>query len=181
MTYSAAFDNLFKSAAAKYLAPWQGQPWMWLKAESIAESNLDPTVIAKDGGQGLMQFMPATWAEVCSDLDWTVTSNVSGEYVDTYPSPLDPVYAIPAGAYYLRKLYNAWSSPRPWFDHLQLTQASYNAGFGSLLQAQQLANGATDFDSIIAKLPQITGNDNAGITARYVDRIHSIYTILTDG
>ena len=170
--YTTQFDDLFRSAAATYLQDWQGQAWLWLKAEAIAESKLDPDVTAADGGMGTAQFMHPTWAEVCDELGWRDADGAT-------PSPFDPVHAIPGMAYYLHSLWSQWSAPRPKFDRLQLTQASYNAGMGSILKAQRLAGGAPDYETVIAQLPLVTGTANARITTNYVQRIHDIYAELT--
>ncbi|HET6207020.1 MAG TPA: transglycosylase SLT domain-containing protein [Terracidiphilus sp.] len=170
--YTSQFDDLFRAAATKYLQPWQGHAWCWLKAEAIAESNLDPNVTASDGGMGIAQFMMPTWIEQCVELGWTESDGAN-------PPPYDPNYAIPAMAHYLRSWWDEWSAPRPAFDRLQLTQASYNCGFGNMLKAQRLANGANDYDTIIAQLPNVTGYANARITANYIRRIHDIYVELT--
>jgi soluble lytic murein transglycosylase-like protein len=169
--YTTQFDPLFISAAATYLQDWNGQAWLWLKSEAIAESNLDPSVTAADGGMGLMQFMDATWTQVCGELGLD-TNTVS---------PYQPKYAIPAGAYYLSSLWQKWSAPRPKFDRMQLTQAAYNCGFGNMLRAQRLSGMKNDYESIIAQLHNVTDDANARITQNYVRRIHDIYVELTRG
>lgn len=181
--YRTDFDPLFASAAATYLSDWQGKPALWLKAEAIAESNLDPSVTARDGGMGIAQFMPATWDQICEELKFPKTMlglrNDPAYPMTMISSAYEPTVAIHGMAYYLSTLWDQWSSPRPWFDRLQLTQASYNTGFGNILKAQRLAGGAVDYDSIIAKLPKVTGHDNATITQHYVSRIHDLYVQLT--
>lgn len=186
MNHTTEFDALFIAATAKYL-PTQVR-WQWLKAEAIAESNLNPNVTASDGGMGLPQFMPQTWAQVCAEMrgaefDKVVSDSDIREAIRNgdLPSPYNPDDAIPAMAFYFRSLWDQWTSPRPWFDRLQLTQASYNAGFGNVLRAQRLAHGATDYESIVAHLPQITGIANARITTNYVRHIHDYYVELTSG
>ena len=177
MNYTPRFDDLFRSTAAKYMTGWQGVPWQWLKAQAICESNMDPDTHASDGGMGLAQFQPGTWHDMCVRLNWWDDKLP----LVARPSAFDPKYAIPAMGYYLRSLWLEWTAPRPVFDRMQLTWASYNAGQGSLLRAQRLADGARDFDSIIAKLPDVTGAANAGITQRYCARIASVYGELTTG
>jgi hypothetical protein len=53
--------------------------------------------------------------------------------------------------------------------------ASYNAGFGHILKAQEKAGGVNDYDSIIAKLPMVTGTENAMQTTNYVHHIQQYY------
>lgn len=56
------YDSLFQY----YARP--GTDWRLLKAQAIAESNLDPHAFSSAGAQGLCQFMPATFAEVAKNL-----------------------------------------------------------------------------------------------------------------
>lgn len=57
------FDPLFKEYAEKY-----GLDWLKLKAQAMAESNLDPTAISPHGAEGIAQFLPATFAEQAHKL-----------------------------------------------------------------------------------------------------------------
>ncbi len=112
--------------------------------------------------------MPGTWREVAGQLGLGAVS------------PHAVRHAINAGAYYMARLYRAWSSPRPDPDRWDLARASYNAGMGNLLKAQRRAGGATGFADIMAALPQVTGHHSRE-TITYVERIHHIYRRLTCG
>ncbi len=157
------FDDQIKAATNKHL---KGYDWRLYKAQLIAESGLNPNAKSPVGARGLAQFMPATWQEVAKALDFPPEA-----------SPEDPQYAIPAGAYYMKRQLKGWTAPRPEVDRLCLALASYNAGFGNILRAQRKADGANDYNKIIQALPQVTGH-NADETKTYVRRILRIYSNL---
>jgi membrane-bound lytic murein transglycosylase F len=139
--------------------------WRLWKAQLYQESLLNPDAVSPVGARGLAQFMPGTWAETCERLGW---ENVS---------PHLARFAIEAGAYYMVRLRNSWSSPRPEIDRWDLARASYNAGFGNLLKAQKIAGGAVLYADIIAALPEVTGYHSRE-TITYVERIHRWHRFL---
>ena len=132
--------------------------WHWWKAQLYQESLLDPDAVSPVGAEGLAQFMPATWSDITRRLGWSGIS----------PRAAGP--AITAGAYYMERLCRGWSSPRPELDRLRLAQASYNAGFGSLLKAQEACGSPALYRDIAACLPCITGH-HSHETLTYVERI----------
>jgi UDP-N-acetylmuramyl pentapeptide synthase len=71
--------------------------------------------------------MPKTWKQIARELNY-----------DKYITPYDTKFAIEAGAYYMKKLRKAWNWKRPQIDKHKLALASYNAGIGNLLKAQDL-------------------------------------------
>ena len=165
MTYPNTYDTAIQSTMRVYFPQVD---WQWGKAQLIAESNLDPNAHSPAGAMGLAQFMPDTWGDAIEHFGWP--DDVS---------PFNPMLAIPAYAWYMNKLWNQWTAPRPAADRLQLAQASYNAGLGNIIKAQNLSEyGSDDYASIIAKLPDVTGQ-HAQETINYVKRIASIYRELT--
>ena len=152
-------DLIFRSAAVKSL-PYDWRVW-W--AQIRQESQFDRMARSPVGALGLAQIMPATWRQ------WAEKAGYQG-YDQT-----DPEASLMTGALYMRHLWGQWSSPRPEMDRICLAMASYNAGLGNILKAQKLANMATDYKSIIAKLPDVTGNKNAHETITYVKRILGYY------
>ena len=159
------YDKAFIKYTAKYLP---GVDWRLLKAQGLAESNLDPDAESPAGAVGVMQFMPDTWSDMCAELKW---SNADRK---------DPEKSIEAGAHYMAKLIKGWSSPRPDIDRYCLALASYNAGFGNLLKAQKKAGGSHMYADIIRRLPDITG-EFSGETIAYVRRILNYYNQLVTG
>lgn len=86
-----------------------GIPARWIEAVILAESSGDPKAISPKGAMGMMQLMPATWAELRDQYDLGA-------------DPFDPRTNILAGTAYLRAMQDR-------FDHPALF-AAYNAGPG---------------------------------------------------
>ncbi|ONH84079.1 lytic transglycosylase [Roseomonas mucosa] len=87
-----------------------GVPVTWIRAVLRAESAGDPRAISSAGAMGLMQIMPATWA------DLRTRHRLGG---DVY----DPRDNILAGTAYLRELHDRYGS-------VTAMLAAYNAGPG---------------------------------------------------
>ena len=86
-----------------------GVPEAWIGAVMRVESAGDVRAISSAGAMGLMQIMPATWAEL------RVRHRLGG-------NPYDPRDNILAGAAYLREMHDRYGSPG--------FLAAYNAGPG---------------------------------------------------
>ncbi|HWH17429.1 MAG TPA: lytic transglycosylase domain-containing protein [Allosphingosinicella sp.] len=86
-----------------------GVPEAWIRTVMRVESAGDVRAISSAGAMGLMQIMPATWAEL------RVRHRLGG-------NPYDPRDNILAGAAYLREMHDRYGSPG--------FLAAYNAGPG---------------------------------------------------
>lgn len=161
------YDTLFKEATAEHLSKYN-YDWRLLKAQGIQESQLDLNAKSPAGALGLMQFMPLTWEE------WSKKSG----YLNTQPT--DPEAAIYTAACYMKYLIKQWSSPRPEIDRYCLAMASYNAGLGNILQAQEQARGGLMYASIIKHLHLVTG-DHSRETVWYCKKILGYYSDLVTG
>lgn len=95
------YADMFKAAGARH-----GISPSILAAVAKTESAFDPTAVSPAGAQGLMQFMPATAAEMGVD-------------------PLDPASAIDGAARYLAQNLRQFGS-------IDLALAAYNAGPGAV-------------------------------------------------
>jgi soluble lytic murein transglycosylase-like protein len=135
-----------------------GRPWQWWKAQLWQESRLDPLARSPVGALGLAQFMPRTADEIWKAMGYGVVDRRLAE-----PS-------IRAGAFYMRRLVMVWKGPRTDLSRLQLAQASYNAGAGSLIKAQKRCGGPREYTAIVACLPMVTGRFSRETTT-YVARI----------
>jgi membrane-bound lytic murein transglycosylase MltF len=154
------YDAQIMSATHDHLP---GVDWRLVKAQLFQESRLDPQAKSHAGAMGIAQFMPATWKEIAAEMGMQ------------NQRPTNPGAAIPACCFYMSKLLHKWSANRPTVDRYCLALASYNAGFGNILEAQELAKGAMSYAKIIAELPAVTGKKNANETSEYVKRIYKYY------
>ena len=153
------YDAAIQQAVKRW---WPGVDWRLWKAQLWQESRFDPDAVSPVGARGLAQFMPATWAEVSQQMKINRLS----------PHLAEP--AIEAGAFYMARLRQNWSSPRPEQDRHSLALASYNAGLGNLLKAQRACDGALLYANIAQCLPQITGA-HAQETLYYVPAVWRWY------
>jgi soluble lytic murein transglycosylase-like protein len=98
----AAMDTAVAAASAA-----SGLPETWIRRVIVRESGGDPRAVSPAGALGLMQLMPATWAEMRARL---------GLGVD----PFDVRDNVLAGAAYLRQMLDRFGAPG--------FLAAYNAG-----------------------------------------------------
>jgi membrane-bound lytic murein transglycosylase MltF len=158
-------DAEIRRQSARYLPAWD---WTWLRAQLVAESNLDPSAVSHAGARGIAQLMPGTHREIAEALG-------SGA-----ASPHDVEYSIEAAAYYMARMRAFWKTEgRTEADRRELAQASYNAGAGNIAKAQReclrvAASPCRTWREIAPHLHKITGARNAAETLGYVDRIARI-------
>lgn len=136
---------------------WLGRGWTAcrLKAQLYQESLLDPLAVSPVGAEGIAQFMPGTWAEAQAALGFAA-------------SPRNTDYAINAAGWYMRRLYDIWTSPRPLEDRKRFAEASYNYGAGNVIAAQGRARGSVYYADIAPELPTETRT--------YIRRIQKWFT-----
>lgn len=100
--------------------------------------------------------MPATWAQVTRQLGWGNVSVQSARH------------NIFAGVYYQTALDRQWSGRGRWIpERHALGLASYNAGLGNILKAQELCRDARLWQDIAPCLNRVTGAANARQTIGY--------------
>lgn len=159
--HSREYDQHFRDASRTYLP---GRPWKKLKAQGIQESGLRPDVCSKAGACGVMQFMPRTWAEEARRLGYIgVPRSVARA-------------SIMASASYMDRCIGFWSvNGRSADDRDMLGLAGYNAGNGNIMGAQRASGGAMDYETIMAYLHLVTGEENARETRGYAPRIYRIW------
>ncbi|MCK5394957.1 MAG: transglycosylase SLT domain-containing protein [Gammaproteobacteria bacterium] len=115
------YDRYFKKYSKRYFGPLFN--WHWFKAQAIAESALNTDAKSHVGARGLMQIMPGTFSDITKQ-------NPHFSQLDT------PKWNIAAGIYYDRTLYRKFKKT-PAQDKLYMTFASYNAGYGRILNASK--------------------------------------------
>jgi len=122
-----------------------GIPAAWIRAVMRVESANDMRAISPKGAMGLMQIMPATWA------DLRARHRLGSD-------PYDPRDNILAGAAYLRELHDRYGSPG--------FLAAYNAGPGRYeehLAGRPLPAETRAYVATLA--PQIGGGEITGPVA----------------
>ncbi len=110
------YDDLAKKYASQY-----GQDWRLITAQMYQESRFDPEAVSWVGAQGLMQVMPSTGEQL--------------GFTDLH----DPQESIHAGVKYMHQLINRFDHSLPMEVRIRFALASYNAGYGHVLDARRLA------------------------------------------
>jgi len=158
------YDDTFRKYSKRYFGP--GYDWRYFKAQGMAESNLDPNAKSWVGARGLMQMMPGTFKEVRSKNPEFGTVN-------------DPEWNIAAGIYYDQQLYKQWTAQSGETDLNRFMFASYNAGRGTLLRAQEVARQKqvdplvwTNIEEVAPNVPRWRHTE----TLTYVKRIEENFS-----
>jgi len=112
------YDDLARKYARQY-----GLDWRFVVAQMYQESGFDPKARSWAGARGLMQVMPGTAREMGFDPDQLY----------------DPETSIAAGVEYLHKMLLNFDPSLPLEQRLHFALASYNAGYGHIIDARRLA------------------------------------------
>ena len=110
------YDDLTKKYASQY-----GLDWRLITAQMYQESKFDPKAVSWVGAQGLMQVMPSTGEQL--------------GFIDLH----EPAVGIHAGVKYMYQLINRFDHKLPMDERLRFALASYNVGYGHVLDARRLA------------------------------------------
>jgi membrane-bound lytic murein transglycosylase F len=116
------YDQMIKKHAKDL-----GWDWRLLASQAYQESKFNPNAKSWAGARGLMQIMPAT----AMDLEIKDLS--------------DPAESLRGGTAYLKDIYEKFSYIEDTTERQKFTLASYNCGYGHILDAQRLAR-ANDLD-----------------------------------
>ncbi len=139
------YDVYFKKYTKRYFGP--GFDWRLFKAQSMAESDLIPTAKSHVGARGLMQLMPATYAQIKSTRP-------------QYESIDEPEWNIAAGILHDKGLWITWTKKVPDDERPHFMMASYNAGDGTIRRAQSAAKKSQldpqDWESLVVVAPKVT-------------------------
>ncbi len=111
------YDGLIKKHA-------EDMDWDWRLLASLVyqESKFKPDAESWAGARGLMQMMPAT-----------------AEHLDVQ-NIFDPNESVRAGTKYLHQIFERFSGIEDLTNRIKFTMASYNCGYGHVLDAQRLAS-----------------------------------------
>jgi membrane-bound lytic murein transglycosylase MltF len=166
-SFPSCYDDTFRKYSKRFFGV--GYDWRIFKAQALTESNLSPTAHSWVGAKGLMQLMPATFAEIQSK---------NPEFVNI----TDPVWNIAAGIAYNRTLWKLLEDHEEEKERSNFMFASYNAGRGTILRAKSFAEADSlnpkvwqNIEPVAPKVPHWRYSETFG----YVRKIDSMYTILT--
>ena len=155
------YDDTFRKYSQRFFGP--GHDWRLFKAQAMAESNIDMKAKSWVGARGIMQLMPSTFKEIRSKNPEIVSIN-------------KPEWNIAAGIYYDRQLWKQWTDQQGEHGCVSFMMASYNAGRGTLLRAQDVARLKTldpvlwaSIQSVAPEVPKWRHEE----TLSYVDRIQA--------
>lgn len=148
-----SFDPWFQYSNERFLGWHFGPDWYYLKAQGIAESNLDPSAVSHAGAVGVMQFMRPAWGECVAALG----INAARTHARA---------SILCGGWYMNRMLRGWTTERSMIERSRFGWASYNAGLGTILRAQRRTNGSIYWCNVRRYAPQETRH--------YVDRIELI-------
>lgn len=110
------YDDLAKKYAKRY-----NQDWRLITAQMYQESKFNPDAVSWVGARGLMQVMPRTGLQL------------------GFENLADPDEGIHAGAKYMHQLIRRFDLEIPIQSRIHFALASYNVGYGHLLDARRLA------------------------------------------
>ncbi len=166
--FKAGFDRHFRHYGKRYWGPTFD--WRLLKAQAWAESGLREKVVARDGGRGIAQFMPATARWVAK------AAHVPNK-------PLTAKWGIAMQAFYLRQIFKGtqragFKGPDP--ECFALALAGYNSGPGNARRAWRLARKPKWWCLVARQYHRVTGRW-ARITIKYVGRIRWAYLQMRKG
>jgi len=113
------YKPIIKKYANRY-----GVDWRLVVAQIVQESSFKEKAKSPVGARGLMQIMPGTAKELGKELDYSYILNKSEEN-------------IAAGIYYLSKNMKLFPQSNK-ADRAKFALASYNAGLGRVLDAQDI-------------------------------------------
>lgn len=152
------YDLYFRKYTKHYFGPHVD--WHWFKAQGIAESGLKPKANSPAGAVGIMQILPATYAEIKK-------KNPHFTWIE------EPRWNIAAGIFYDSVLYRKWKKGLPTEQRLSFALASYNAGYGTINKAFQKAQKklgeVRDWQQVAPFAP--------GQTRHYVQRINDLMVV----
>jgi membrane-bound lytic murein transglycosylase MltF len=163
------YDPIFRKYAKRYFGI--GFDWRLLKAQAMAESQLNPDARSQVGARGLMQLMPATFKNIQSQRP-------------EFHSIDDPEWNIAAGVMHDRYLWKIWDGTIPEAQRAPFMFGSYNAGEGTITRAAAIARAKqldhtrwATIEQVAPTVPRWRWRETVG----YVRRIDEGYQRLIGG
>ncbi|MEO8482840.1 MAG: transglycosylase SLT domain-containing protein [Acidobacteriota bacterium] len=118
------FDGFFRKYSKRFFGI--GFDWRLFKAQGFVESRLDRGARSRAGARGVMQLLPRTYGAL------QIKNPDFGDIGD-------PQWNIAAGISYARDLWKQWQGEVDAAHQREFMLASYNAGRGTVLRAQRMA------------------------------------------
>lgn len=181
----SAFDQFFRQARDRYFGG-TGFQWIWLKAQAIQESLLNPKARnPRTGAMGLMQLMPATDRWVDDDLDvFDPEGNIdNGAAVMAFLMGIGVSVRLANGGTKALGHYRGFMDVEDANERWKFALAGYNAGWGWIggkapsgklharAQAFKAGERDTEWARVAPYLANLTGQANANETVNYVSNI----------
>lgn len=163
---SERYDPLFIKYGKRYFGV--GFDWRRLKAQAMAESELNAGAVSRVGARGLMQLMPSTFQGIQSQRP-------------EFHSIDDPEWNIAAGIMHDRHLWKLWTPDVPEENRWDFMFASYNAGEGTISRAMALARARKLEHTrwpVIAEVAPVVPRWRYRETLGYVRKISFNYELL---
>lgn len=117
-------STITREAEARFGLP---APTPVIAAQIMQESQFNPHAQSGVGAQGLMQFMPKT-------AEWAAVAGQLGQ-----AQPTSPAWAIRAGVWYDRWLYDRVRVSESECDRWNFALSAYNGGLGNVYKRQRMA------------------------------------------
>jgi soluble lytic murein transglycosylase-like protein len=149
------FDDIIQEAWLMWMPQYD---WRIGWGQIMQESSFNIFAASPAGAMGLCQFMPETWNDV-----------IRKGIVLPGTDRTDAVASIRAGAWYMRKMCDFWTTPRHPNELIKWALASYNYGAGNVLKAQEAAGGSTRFEDLLHFLPMETATYPFKIRQHVID------------
>jgi membrane-bound lytic murein transglycosylase F len=160
--FRTEYDEYFRKYAKHYFGV--GADWSWFKAQAVAESNLNPDARSFAKARGVMQLMPATYAELQK-------KNPDIGNIE------DPRWNIAAGIYYDRQLWIRLQDLLAEDERRRFMFGAYNAGPTTIRRARAMARAEGHADQewrgVVTVAPRVTQWRHQE-TLNYVSRIEAI-------
>jgi soluble lytic murein transglycosylase-like protein len=164
--YTSEYDQYFRKYAKHHFGI--GTDWTWFKAQAIAESNLKPNAQSGVRARGLMQLMPATYAELQKK------NPELGEISE-------PRWNIAAGIFYDRQIWNRLQDVDAEAERRRFMFGAYNAGPTTINRARRVArdagHAAHEWQGVVSVAPQVPQWRHRE-TLGYISRIETVKTAL---
>ncbi len=160
--FRTEYDEYFRKYAKHYFGV--GADWSWFKAQAVAESNLNPVARSFAKARGVMQLMPATYAELQQKNP--EIGNIE-----------DPRWNIAAGIYYDRQLWNRLQDLLADGERRRFMFGAYNAGPATIRRARAVARAEghadQEWQGVVTVAPRVTRWRHKE-TLGYVSKIEAI-------